>query len=143
MLKSIAPQISPELMKVMMEMGHGDTIMFADSNCGVSGYNIPHIRLDGVRIPELLEAILPYFPLEDSMPSVLVCEDEKPLEIWKTYEQVIRASEEGAKLGEGIQVTPGEQFLEEAMNCKCLVATGETALNANIILRKGVVLYSN
>lgn len=143
MLKTIPPIISPELMKAMMEMGHEDLIMLADSNAGVHGYGVPVVRLDGIRIPALLEAMLRYFPLDIDVeyPVCVSAWDKPEPAIWQTFEKVLRESEEAPKVQKGIQILPQEQFIEKVMACKCFVATGETELNANIILRKGVVVW--
>lgn len=64
MLKNIPSIISPELMKAIMEMGHGDEILLADGNYPAASADPPVIRADGHGIPELLEAILQFFPLD-------------------------------------------------------------------------------
>jgi len=61
MLKSIPPIISPELLKVLMEMGHGDEIVLADGNYPSESAGTKVIRADGLGIPELLKAILQFF----------------------------------------------------------------------------------
>lgn len=61
MLKNIPKIISPELMKVMMEMGHSDVLIIADANYPAAAHAKRLIRLEGVEVPELLEAILPFF----------------------------------------------------------------------------------
>jgi len=88
MLKNIPSIISPELMKVLMEMGHGDEIVLADGNYPSASAGPPVIRADGHGIPELLSAILPFFPLDaDSENNVIFMKSnkrEKPV-IWLKY----------------------------------------------------------
>lgn len=64
MLKGISPVISPELLKLLCEMGHGDEIVLADSN--FPGANVARrlLRADGLSITTLLEGIAPLFPLD-------------------------------------------------------------------------------
>ena len=60
MLKGIPSILSPELLKVLCEMGHSDTIVIADGNfpSETIGKDAIVIRADGHGVPELLEAIL-------------------------------------------------------------------------------------
>ena len=62
MLKKIPPILPAKLMKNMMEMGHSDILILADANFPAVTNAKRYIRADGVEIPELLEAILPFFP---------------------------------------------------------------------------------
>ena len=64
MLKNIPPIIAPELMKILMEMGHGDEIVLADGNFPAASVAQRLVRCDGHGVPELLEAILKLFPLD-------------------------------------------------------------------------------
>ena len=143
MLKKIPTVLSPELLKVLDEMGHCETIVLADGNCGVNNFGRPYIRLDGISIPELLEAILQFFPLDvDCGTPVAVADWGGPRpEIWDTYIDIIQKSEEAEKFKKGLAVLSEEEFFrKEVRNAACIVATSERALAANIILRKGVVV---
>lgn len=143
MLKKIPTIISPELLKVLDEMGHGETLFLCDGNCGVSNFGRPYLRLDGVGIPELLEAILNYFPLDiDCGKPAAVADWGGPRpDIWDTYIDIIQKSEEAGKFKNGLALLSEEGFFgKEAANAACLVATSEKALAANIMLRKGVVI---
>ena len=66
MLKGIPAILSPELLKVLCEMGHGDRIVIADGNfpIGLVGKDPIIIRADGHNIPDILDAILQVFPLD-------------------------------------------------------------------------------
>ena len=64
MLKGIPYQISPELLKVLDEMGHTDELVIADGNFPGSTMGTRVIRADGMGVPELLDAILQLFPLD-------------------------------------------------------------------------------
>ena len=64
MLKGIPSIISPELLKIMMEMGHGDELVIGDGNFPGQSINERCVRCDGHGVPELLEAILKLFPLD-------------------------------------------------------------------------------
>ncbi|MBP1840415.1 RbsD/FucU family protein [Formosa algae] len=72
MLIGISPLISPELLKVLAEMGHGEEIVFADAHFPAYTYNTKVLRLDGVKIPDLLTGVLPLFMLDSYDPSPLM-----------------------------------------------------------------------
>ena len=64
MLKGISPLISPELLETLARMGHGDEIILADAHFPGDSTNSKVIRADGLKIPDLLEGILPLFELD-------------------------------------------------------------------------------
>lgn len=146
MLKGIPKIISPELLKVLSEMGHSDRIVIADGNFPAEsmGKNAIVIRADGHGIPELLDAILTVFPLDTytEKPAVLmqlmdrdVGKVETP--IWDEYKKIIaKHDERGA---EALGNIDRFDFYEEAKKCYAIIATGESAIYANIMLQKGVI----
>ena len=145
MLKGISPMLSPELLKVLCEMGHSDTIVIADGNfpAETMGKNGIVIRMDGHGVPEILEAILQVFPLDqyiDNPVSLMErCEgDNADVSIWKKYDALVDKYEErGCKI---IQKLERFAFYEEAKKAYCVIATSETSQYANVILQKGCVL---
>jgi L-fucose mutarotase len=141
MLYGISPLISPELLKVLMEMGHGDEIVLGDGNFPAASHAARLIRCDGHGVPELLDAILKLFPLDPYVdrPAALmqvVPGDATATPIWDTYRSVIRKH---AGLEEPFEEVERFAFYERAKQAYAIVATGESALYANIILKKGVV----
>ena len=144
MLKGIPPILSPDLMKILMEMGHADEICLGDGNFPAEsmGANAYVLRCDGHGVPELLDAILKFFPLDtfDEKPVSLmevVPGDPVKTPIWDTYKEIVgRYDPRGAN---AVQTIERFAFYERAKNCYAILATGETALYANIILKKGVV----
>jgi len=143
-LKNIPAIISPELLKVLCEMGHSDRIVLADANFPAEsmGKNAIVIRCDGHKMPELLEAVLTLFPLDSYVKSpVMLMEvmpgDNAETPIWEVYKQIIaRHDSRGA---EAIGTTERFAFYEEAKKAYAIIATGEKALYANIMLQKGVI----
>lgn len=145
MLKGISPVLSPELLKVLCEMGHGDTLVIADGNfpaesVGRSGIVL---RMDGHGVPELLEAILTVFPLDrytDRPVSLMerVPGDNADVSIWKTYERILGAAE--ARGSESIRMIERFAFYEEAKKAYAVIATSEQSQYANVMLQKGCVL---
>ena len=142
MLKGIPSILSPELLKILMEMGHGDTIAIGDGNFPHASIakNSILVRLDGHGAAEVLDAILTLFPLDtyvDAPVSLMevVPGDNVETPIWDEFAQIVEKHQPGAKIG---QIERFE-FYETAKKCYAVVATGETALYANVILPKGVV----
>jgi L-fucose mutarotase len=142
MLKGIPSVISPELMHLLMSMGHGDEMVLADGNFPAESNARRIIRADGLIAPPLLAAILQFLPLDTfGVNPVVVMQpvDENDPEppIWSTYRSLIEQSADRQ-----IELMPIERFAfyERAREAYGIVATSETALYANVILRKGVVM---
>jgi L-fucose mutarotase len=141
MLKGISKLISPELIKILMEMGHGDEIVIADGNFPAASHAARLVRADGHGIPELLEAVLQLFPLDtysEHPASLMAVAAGDPVEtpIWKVYQSIVDMS---AKRSISIEQIERFAFYERAKKAYAVIATGEGALYANIILRKGVI----
>ncbi|MDE0021632.1 MAG: fucose isomerase [Candidatus Poribacteria bacterium] len=141
MLRGIPPVISPALMHTLMSMGHGDEIVFADGNFPAASNARRLARADGVGVTELLEAVAPFFPLDqydDEHALVMEVVEEYAPEppIWDEFRAALSRSE-----GRPVSLTPVERFAfyERARRCFAVVATSESAVYANLILKKGVV----
>lgn len=144
MLKGIPAIISPELLKILCEMGHSDTIVIADGNFPSEsvGKNAKVIRADGHGVPELLEAILKLFPLDTYVEKPVSLMQVTPGDtvetpIWDVYKDIV--SKEDSRGADAFCEIERFKFYEEAKKAYCVIATGETALYANIMLQKGVV----
>ncbi|HIA64513.1 TPA: fucose isomerase [Candidatus Poribacteria bacterium] len=143
MLKNIPEVISPDLMHAIMSMGHGDEIVLADGNFPASSNAKRLIRADGLDVCTLLEAIMQFFPIDTFVEDHAVVmatvepEESDPL-IWEEFRLLLLAAGEG----EQVKLTPIERhaFYARARDAYAVVATSETALYANLILKKGVVL---
>ncbi len=144
MLKGISPIISPELLKALAQMGHSDELVIADGNfpCHSIGKNAIVIRADGHGVPEILDAILELLPLdtyvEKPVALMQVCEGDTcgTPEIWQTYEEILSKHE---PQHHDIEYTERFAFYERAKDAYLIIATGEKAIYANILLKKGVV----
>ncbi|XP_068927642.1 fucose mutarotase [Petaurus breviceps papuanus] len=146
-LKGIPALLSPELLFALAKMGHGDEIVLADANFPTSSIcrcGPVEVRADGLSIPQLLESILKLLPLDTYEPNSVVVMDlvesdkAKGLQtpdVWQTYKSLLSQA--------GFKVDLGKMerfaFYEQAKKAFAVVATGETALYGNIILRKGVI----
>lgn len=142
MLKGIPAILSPELLKVLMEMGHGDELCIGDGNFPHASSNSRVIRSDGHGVPELLEAILRLMPLDTYVDQpvtlmAVVPGDTVATPIWDTYASIIGRYDRRGRAA--IANIDRFAFYDRAKACYAVVASGEKALYANIILKKGVV----
>jgi L-fucose mutarotase len=140
MLKGIPSIISPDLLKTLMEMGHADELVIADGNFPAVSVARRLLRSDGNNVPELLEAVMGLLPLdpfvERPVALMAVADDEsgRP-EIWAEYQQIIERHERFSDF----DYMERFAFYERAKQAYAVVATSESALYANIILKKGLV----
>ncbi len=146
MLKGIPKILSPELLKVLCEMGHSDRIVIADGNFPAEsmGKDAIVIRMDGHCTCDVLKGILEVFPLDTYVEKpVTLMEvmqgDPVATPIWDEYAQIVAAADERGK--EAIGHIERFVFYEEAKKAYAIIATGEGALYANVMLQKGVVLF--
>lgn len=140
MLKNVPSIISPELLKILHEMGHSDEIVIGDGNFPAASNAKRLVRADGHGVPELLDAILQLFPLDTYVEAPVMLmqvtpgDDVDPV-IWKEYRKIVDKHQDDVKFEEIERFA----FYERARNAYAIVATGESALYANVILKKGVV----
>lgn len=144
MLKNIPKILSPELLKVLCEMGHGDRMVISDGNFPAEsmGKNAKVIRMDGHGVPEILDAILQLFPLDTYVEKPVglmevVPGDTVETPIWNTYFDTVQKYD--ARGENAVQYIERFAFYEQAKEAYAIIATGESALYANILLQKGVV----
>ena len=141
MLKNIPKLLSPELLKVLCEMGHGDELVIGDGNFPAAANAKRLVRADGIGACDLLDAILQVFPLDqyDDNNFVLMqkCEgDAVDVRIWAQYEAILKKYEPTAS----VSFEERFAYYERAKRAYAIVATGEEQQYANIILKKGCVL---
>ena len=141
MLKGIPSILTPELLKILMEMGHGDELVLADGNYPRFGHPERVVRMDGHGIPEILDAIMRFMPLDTyvehpvAFMAVVPGDTYVPV-IWDSYREIIAKYEQAGARDESIS---REQFYARAASAYAVVTTSETALYANVILKKGVI----
>ena len=139
MLKGISPLIPPELLKILAEMGHGDEIVLSDANFPAAANGKRVVRCDGVSILDMLDAVLRLLPLDTYVKAPVVLMQTVPGDpqppIWEEIQAVVERHAPG---------TAGEYnerfaYYDRAREAFAVVQTGETALYANVILKKGVI----
>lgn len=140
MLKGIPSIIPPELLKILMEMGHGDEIVIGDGNFPAASIAKRLVRCDGHSVPDLLDAILKLMPLDTYVEAPVALMEVVPGDtvvpvIWDEYREIIKKYQD-------VKIENVERFAfyDRAKGAYAVVTSGETALYANIILKKGVVI---
>ena len=140
MLKGISPLISPELLKTLHEMGHGDEIVLADAHFPGHSVNKNVIRADGLVVTDLLDAILPLFALDHAVKAPVIMMavqegDKADPAVEVDFRKVI---DKHAPNTPPIQRIDRFEFYERARQAFVVVMTTETRTYGNILLKKGV-----
>lgn len=140
MLKGLPKILSPELLKVLCEMGHGDEIVIADANFPSETCGQRVIRADGLSGTDMLEAIMKVIPLDTyaSENYILMSTtngDPTPT-IWAKYDKIVSSNDPNPRK----LFIERYDFYERSKKAYAVIATGETAIYANIILKKGVII---
>ena len=138
MLKGISPLISPELLKVLAEMGHGDEIVFADAHFPGNTFNDRVIRADGLGVDQLLHAVISLFELDAYAPPLAMMAAVEGDKLDPAVEKKYHLAMFGDEAGIDIERIERFAFYERAKAAYAVVMTGETAKYGNIILKKGV-----
>ncbi len=142
MLRNIPANLSPDLVKILLEMGHGDEILLADANFPGHHLHPRTVRADGLGIPDLLRSILTLMPLDRySGYQVALMEtvgDDPRPEVWDVYEEIWKQSEKEAG-PVTVRTIERMAFYNHTPSVYAVVITGETALYGNLILKKGVL----
>ncbi len=141
MLKHIPAILTPDLLKILMEMGHGDEIVIADGNFPAASMAKRLVRLDGNGVPEVLQAVMRFLPLDTYTEKPVALMEVVPGDpivptIWDNYREILSEAEPNHH---EIEFMKRFDFYERAKNAYAVIATGETAVYANILLKKGVV----
>lgn len=145
MLKGIPAILSPVLLKVLCEMGHSDKLIISDGNFPAEtlGKDAIVVRCDGHNVPEILDAVLKVFPLDNyTKYPVTLMEvmqgDQVETPIWDVYKKILKKHDETGAYN--IEHIDRFKFYEEAKTVYAIIATSERALYANVMLQKGLVM---
>lgn len=140
MLIGIPPVLGPELLHALRAMGHGDEIALVDGNYPAEAHARRLIRADGHALETLLAALLQVLPLDRTAPGALFrsAQDNDPPQAARVHRRIDALCAELAP-GFAVSPLPGDALYARIRAAHTVVATGETALHANVILRKGVI----
>ena len=146
MLNGISPLISPDLLKVLAEAGHGDKIVFADAHFPGKSIaqraGIPYLRLDGQSMMPLLRAVLELYPLDKHVDTPVLLMEKSPqdaaldIPIIREYEELVSTIDDRGASAMGY--LERQDFYDTAHKATCIVQTGETAVYANLMVVKGI-----
>ena len=140
MLRGIPKILPPDLVRDMMMMGHSDFLIIADANFPGAAHAKRFIRMDGIMIPALLEAILQVFPLDTFVPDPVRLMKNLPTEpvpeIWQTYRELLSRYDTDGAFND-FAYLDRLPFYREAENAYVIIQTGDESRYGNIILQKG------
>jgi L-fucose mutarotase len=141
MLKGIDPAISAPLLAALMEMGHGDEIVFADANFPAVSHGQRIIFCRGLSLIPLLEGVLKLFPLDYAVEysGILMrppSEGQGEPPIWEEFRTLLRKEAHGDK---PLLPIPKADFYARSKAAFAVAATGERRTFSNIMLRKGII----
>lgn len=144
MLRNIPDIISPDLMKILMEMGHGDEICFGDANFPAQSIGNRVVRCDGHKVTDLLDAVLQLFPLDVFVkyPAAMMqrVREEDPIpKVWDEYRRIIQKNDFSKAFTE-FEMLERFAFYVRAKKSYAVVATSEHEPYACVILTKGIIL---
>ena len=140
MLKNIDPVLGPDLLAILRAMGHGDEIVIADANFPAAANARRLVRADGVDAVRLVRAIAALMPLDDFVPAAAfrMAVVDAPGEVPPITGEFAKALAESDYTGP-IEAVERQAFYARAREAFAIVASGETRLYGNLILKKGVV----
>ena len=139
MLKGINKLVSPSLLKILCEMGHGDEIVIADANFPAETNGKRVVRADGIGGKEMLDAVLSLIPLDtyatENFMLMATTQGDPTPQIWADYYKIADSWDDNRRTKQLERF----EFYERAKNAYAVIATGEEAIYANIIIKKGVI----
>ncbi len=138
MLNGIPKIIPPELLKILCEMGHGDEIVIADGNFPSASMGQRTVYMSGNDAPEVLDAVLKLIPLDTYAQPLFLMEkvkgDNVETPIWDVYRDIVKNYSDAE-----FENIERFEFYERAKKAYAVIATGESAIYANVLIKKGVV----
>jgi L-fucose mutarotase len=140
MLIGIPSILGPDLLATLRAMGHGDEIAIVDGNYPAQEHARRLVRADGHGLLSLLEAILTVLPLDDDVPAAIFRASlfNDPEQTGPIHHQIETLCSR-LKPGYAVLAMTGDALYPRVRAAHTIVATSETALYANVILRKGVI----
>ena len=140
MLKGIHPAISPDLLKLLAEMGHGDELVLSDAHFPAHSLHHQVVRADGITVETLLSAITPLFEFDSytDAPLIMMSAVEGDELDPSVEERYLNAIKNVIGKTPNLKRIDRYAFYEQAKKAYAVVISGETAKYGNIIIKKGV-----
>jgi len=144
MLKGVDPLLSPELLKVLAEMGHGDAVAVVDANFTATtlGHGKPIIRLPGISLQRACAAVLSVLPLDlPDRPVSFMAVSDRPADYRSGLQRELLAlcTAAGSVPASQCEAVERFAFYEQVKQAYAIVQTGELQPYANFLFRKGVL----
>jgi L-fucose mutarotase len=145
MLKGIDPLLTPDLLKVLAEMGHGDEIVIADANFTATtlGRGKTVIQVPGIGVLRMCEAVLSLLPLDAAVDCPVACmqvggtPDGYRSALQRQVQQ--RLAEAGWAVPQQVEAVERFAFYDRVRRAHAIVLTGELQPYANFVFKKGVI----
>ena len=140
MLNNIPKILPSELVRLMMDMGHGDELVIGDGNFPANSMGVPVVHMDGHGVPEVLDAVLTLMPLDayveqpTALMAVVPGDSIVPV-IWEDFYRILARRGHSAPS----QMIERYAFYERVKKAFVVIGTSEAAQYANILLKKGIV----
>ncbi|MBE9607288.1 ribose ABC transporter [Acetobacteraceae bacterium H6797] len=138
MLKNIDPLLNGTLLALLDDMGHGDELVLADANFPAASLAARLVDLPGVTVTDLLRAVLTVFPLDDFVAEP-VAVMQPPGDAPPIFADFTSLTAEAEKRAVAMEKMDRYAFYARAKGAYAIIATGETRLYANIVIKKGVI----
>jgi L-fucose mutarotase len=139
MLKGISPHLSPELLKTLHEMGHGDELLLADAHFPGHALGRRLLRADGLTVSQMLDAILPLFELDSDAEPVIMMQPDSGDALDPLVEaDFLRSIHKQAPASPAPVLIGRQAFYDRAGSAYAIVMTGELRTYGNLIIKKGV-----
>ncbi len=144
MLKGIDPLITPELIKLLMEMGHDDALVLADANFTAMSLGVgkPVLRLPGAGMARVVSAITAVLPLAADVAhpvAFMQVSDTTPPYLSALQREVVAMVSADMHQNQSAESVERYAFYDRVKRAYAIVVTGELQPFANFILRKGVI----
>ena len=141
MLINVDQNLSPDILKTLREMGHGDKLLISDINFPAHSNHTRVQRLDGLDMPTVMRSILSVFPLDSFVPAAVyrMEVDNKPDEINEGNKEIIDVIKETSGDHWKVGSIQRQQFYKESNRVYAIITTSERRPYCNFILTKGVL----
>lgn len=144
MLKGIDPLLSPDLLKLLAEMGHDDAIVLADANFTAMslGAGKPVLRLPGIGMPRAMQAVVSVLPLAEDVPcpvAFMQVGGTEPPYLSGLQRDTLAILERFGVSKAKLEPIERYAFYERVKTAYAILVTGELQPWGNFILRKGVI----
>jgi L-fucose mutarotase len=145
MLKNIDPLLSPQLLQILCEMGHGDEVVVADANFTAMSLAAgkPVLRLPGISVPRACAALLSVFPLDEHVddPVAYMQVSDSPAGYTSAVQRevlaLLKSTPENAKVQ--AKATERFAFYDRVRGAYAIIQTGDLQPYANFLFKKGVI----